>query len=214
MLQIRKCKKSDESYIAEICYKTGYMREDLTNRGLFNDKVLFSYFFCYYYVMYETENCFVAEDTELNRPIGYIIGTPDTKRQRRRFIAKMSRRIAQRIISVTLWRYPETTRFLLHLIKSLKTEINGLSVSDDYPAHLHINILKEYQRMGIGEKLLNAFEDNISDYARGIHLSTTSRNIKAVPFYQKMGYKVAAESPSRMWKQVSTATDIIFVKKL
>lgn len=214
MILIRKCITADEKYIADICYITGYMGEDLTLLNIFNDKVLFSYLFCLYYIRYEAENCYAAVDTDLKRPIGYIIGTADTKIQRKRFITHMSWRIVHRIMTVTIWRHPEAIKFLLHQIKSLQTEFNGIKISDEYPAHLHINILPAYQSMGIGERLLSAFESNIKGKAHGIHLSTTSKNTKAVQFYQKMGYKAALKSPSRIWQNELDAVSIIFVKKL
>jgi ribosomal protein S18 acetylase RimI-like enzyme len=214
MVDIRKCVKADEKHVIEICYKTGFMGEDLTGLGLFNDKTLFGYLFCSYYVRYETDNCFISVDSEINKPIGYVIGTSNTKRQRRQFILRMGWIIALRILTVTVWRYPETIRSLLYLSTGIGTEVNGYSISKDYPAHLHINITEGYQRMGIGERLIHSFEENIKSEAKGIHLSTTTKNTKAVPFYQKMGYKILNKGPSRMWRGTNDAVSLIFAKEL
>ena len=214
MILIRKCNISDEKDIMEICYKTGYLGEDLTGRGLFNDKLLFSYFFCLYYSRYESENCFVAVDTKEDKAVGYILGTCDTLKQRKRFLHKMGWRIFLRIIQVTIWNYPETVKSIFHLAKNVGVESGSRQIYKEYPAHLHINILPEYQRRGIGKKLIDAFENNIKHYASGIHLITSSRNVKAIPFYHKKGYTVVAQCNFNMWRDAGNTMRIIFAKKI
>ena len=78
MVIIRKCRKSDAKDIMHVCYKTGYMGEDVTD--YFKDKKLFGLLFCLYYPKYATEYCFVAVDK--GRVVGYILGHPDTERRR------------------------------------------------------------------------------------------------------------------------------------
>lgn len=212
MILIRKCEKSDMSAIMNICYKTGYMGEDLTGLNQFDDPILFSYLFCYYYVRYETQNCFVAVDSEKSQIAGYIIGTRNTKKQKKALFLKMGWRIIFRLLGTTAWRHPETIKTVLYFVKNLQPEEAMNQIYDEYPAHLHINILKEYQRMGIGEKLLTAFEGNIRNDVKGIHLHTTSHNSKAIPFYHKMGYSVIKEHQSRMWKDVEDFRSILFAK--
>lgn len=65
----------------------------------------------------------------------------------------------------------------------------------DYPAHLHINMDESARNLGLGSKLLNAFEIHISKpQINGIHLitSATSRN---VTFYKRNGY-IHAHTPN------------------
>lgn len=79
---IRRCIKKDEDTIINICHDTGFLGENLKNKNMFNDKKLFGYLFCTYYLRYEIKNCFVAEDVLNNKLIGYIIGTMNTKNRK------------------------------------------------------------------------------------------------------------------------------------
>lgn len=222
-IEIRKFKKADENDIINICYRTGYMGEDLTGKNLFNDVKLFGYIFCLYYPYYEPEHCFVAVDEDASdKVVGYIIGTPDSKRQELQFAFKMGWRIVLRLIFVTFWRYPGTFRFLIDFalrigIKYISTsfEYGPKNLYNKYPAHLHINILSEYQRYGIGSRLIEKFEQHMKENkVHGIHLRTSNNNHKALPFYIKHGYNKIYEDDITFWKNISDYKNIIFAKEL
>lgn len=73
LIEVRQCVKEDAKEVLDICYRTGYMGEDLMGKDIFNDKILFGYLFCDYYSKYEPRNCFIAMDIENgNRIVGYI----------------------------------------------------------------------------------------------------------------------------------------------
>ena len=162
MVIIRKVKKSDIKGIRHVCYKTGYMGEDCT--GHFSDEKLFGYLFSQYYPEFEREHSFVADDN--GRVVGYILGSPDTVGQGKRFMAKMVPKIILRMLLYTTLRYNKDFRmFLKEAVIGLKylrlpkdpKNMPHKKINEEYPAHLHIDILEEYQRKGIGEKLMNAF---------------------------------------------------------
>lgn len=212
--KIRKCSHDDLAEIADICYKTGFMGEDLTESGKFNDKTLFSYLFCMYYPLYEIDNCFVALDDAKGKIIGYIIGSENTIKQEEAFMQKMIPRIAFRMCTYTIFFHPESFRAVLLFIKSL--ELKGIkeTVYIEYPAHLHINILPEYQKLGIGSALLKTFELHMKNKkVSGIHIWTSNKNVKAVPFYRKHGYEIIYERENKVWEGVEGYQDIIFGKK-
>jgi len=89
---------------------------------------------------------------------------------------------------------------LLGLARVLPEMRKQPEISDDlnseYPAHLHINVLPEFQHSGIGTQLIRHFEDHLRCLGiRGVHLETSSRNHKAIPFYLKQGYAIVKEAP-------------------
>ncbi len=200
----------------EVCYRTGYMGEDA--EGRFGDKYLFGLLFSLYYVWYEWWNCFVADDR--GRVVGYILGTLDTKRQRRWFICKIGWRILARLCLVSWWRYPNVLKILVHLISQIgRTDSVGVveedRISEEYPAHLHIDILEKYQRKGIGSRLMKRFEEHVKKHGvNGIHLETSERNYKAVPFYKKHGYKILRVSNGTLWPDARDVRGLLFAKKL
>lgn len=220
-VEIRKFKKSDENDILNICYRTGYMGEDLTGKNLFNDIKLFGYLFCLYYLNYETEHCFVAVDkNDSDRIIGYIIGTSDSKRQEFQFVLKMGWRIVLRLFFVTLWIYPQCFWILLTFIFRVGVrymspffKFGPKNLYDEYPAHLHINILPEYQRYGVGSKLIEKFEQHMRENkVLGIHLRTSNQNYKALPFYSKLGYNKLFENNITFWENISDYKNVIYGK--
>lgn len=61
---------------------------------------------------------------------------------------------------------------------------------EDYPAHLHIDILPEYQGHGGGKKLIAALLAKLqADKVRGIHLMKSGENKGAEVFYCRMGFE-------------------------
>ena len=61
---------------------------------------------------------------------------------------------------------------------------------DDYPAHLHIDILPAYQRMGFGGKLVQVLSAHLADKGiKGVMLTTGTANKTANNFYNKYGFE-------------------------
>jgi ribosomal protein S18 acetylase RimI-like enzyme len=215
---IRRYEKEDEAAVEEITFRTGFQGEDLTGRGYFDDKRLFFLIFIYYYARYEPEHFFVAVDTTDSTVVGFICGTPDTVSQRAHFLRTMTPRIALRAFLVTVWRYPRTFKTLLGFIRTardLNIGSTSVPIDDEYPAHLHIDLLPEYQSQGIGTRLMARFETHMrGQHVAGIHLGTTNRNHKAVPFYRKMGFEVVKEVRARSHPAGDGLILLTFAKKL
>ena len=64
-------------------------------------------------------------------------------------------------------------------------------VLEQYPAHLHIDILPEYQRKGWGSVLMQVFLGAVKSVgAKGAHLDMVQSNTSARAFYEKVGFQV------------------------
>ncbi|MHA1784371.1 MAG: GNAT family N-acetyltransferase [Candidatus Helarchaeota archaeon] len=220
MVIIRKVRKSDIKGIVHVCYKTGYMGEDAT--GHFSDEKLFGYLFSQYYPQHEPEHSFVAVDGD--KIIGYILGSPDTIRQEKRYITRMVPKIMFRLFFITTLRFFKDFKNLLKTgiiaTKYLKLPKNPKNmpreeILEKYPAHLHIDILDGYQRQGIGTRLMQAFERNMrKNKVKGIHLGTSERNVKAIPFYRKHGFKIVRIDWGNIWHDAPNVRGITFAKKI
>ena len=67
-------------------------------------------------------------------------------------------------------------------------EMYGVYASE-YPAHMHIDILEKYTGGGNGTALFHALIGLLKkDGVRGLMLGVDLHNIRAVSFYQKMGF--------------------------
>jgi GNAT superfamily N-acetyltransferase len=61
---------------------------------------------------------------------------------------------------------------------------------NNYPAHLHINLLPDYQRKGYGTKLMNVFLGFMSEEGvKGVHLGMVADNVNAEQFYYRSGFQ-------------------------
>ncbi len=214
-VSIRTIRPEDKGQIITITWKTGLFGEDLTGRHIVPDKKLFSYLYSWYYVTYEPENCFVAEvDGEI---AGYIIGTSDTRRQRMRFQSSMIPKIYKRVLYLQKFGLLYDQSALDWINGTLHEEVRSYQeplpdMVDQYPAHLHLNVLPRYQRLGIGQSLLERFIEKMREAdADGIHLITTSINRKAVPFYKKNGFDIVKEELfDAKWAGYEDASVLVF----
>jgi len=63
-----------------------------------------------------------------------------------------------------------------------------------HPAHLHIDILPEFQRQGWGSKLLEAFYGKMREVGvEGVHLGVLRQSEGALKFYIGGGWRVCGE---------------------
>jgi ribosomal protein S18 acetylase RimI-like enzyme len=205
--------KRDRQAVSTILYRTGFLGEDLDGTGRFNDRRLFSLVNTEGYLRYQEGNGFVAVDDSDEKVVGYIIGTADSVGYDRLFKRRMYWRMALRGFVVSWWRYPESFRQVLTWAREYSDAAERFF--PEFPAHLHINVLPEYQRLGIGERLIRLFEERMAAQGvPGIHLGTSNRNRKAIPFYEKNGYHVLVERPETYWRGVEGHTSVIFGKRL
>ncbi len=135
--------------------------------------------YCDYYLEKEPHNCFVAED-ECGNIAGYIICSENYDRFREIFL----REYLPRIPKYNLFRRISAT---------LSTELHAV-YKNEYPAHLHIDVLPEYQRMGIGHKLTDALSAHLKQKnIKGVMLTVNASNKKGVGFYKKYGFTFLEE---------------------
>jgi ribosomal protein S18 acetylase RimI-like enzyme len=215
MPHIRPYAPKDRDDVFRVCHKTGYFGEDASLH--FKDTVLFGTIFVSYYIDVEPENAFVATDDD--RTVGYIVGTADTLAQKASFDRAVMPKILKRLFTSTVFRHPADALFLLGLrgYEDFEETLYSENLLNDYPAHLHINLMAGYQRRGLGEQLIHTFEDHMRQKGvPGIHLVTSTLNTKAVPFYDKLGYRVVKELPNFLWDKKSPpdTLSLVYAKRL
>lgn len=215
MIEIRPYQPRDRDAVVTICHRTGFFGEDAA--PYFKDAGLFGLLFTAYYLDYEPEHCFVADDD--GTAVGYIIGSTDTITQREAFDRLIVPRIVRHAFTSTLLRHPGDVWFLLGLTDhaDYEKELFTADLVTNYPAHLHMNILPGYQRRGLGGRLMAQFLGAMDAAgAPGVHLVTSTENRKALPFYQKEGFAVFKELPTKLWEKKSPpgVRTLVYVKSL
>ena len=176
MATIRPMRKSDLKDIEYVCGKTA-------GRLCAREPILAyrtAKAFATYYVRECVDTCFCLTDDN-DKAVGYILCEPDYKR--------------------FLRIYPKTdAKFVFSLDKREGLEAFSLPVTYTlfgmkYPAHLHIDILPEYQSQGYGGKLMEAlFEELKKRKVKGIMLTADSDNEGAIRFYKRLGFKTVVVS--------------------
>ncbi|PKT68206.1 GNAT family N-acetyltransferase [Streptomyces populi] len=180
---IRAYRPADRAAVADVCVSTADEGGD--SRALYPDEELMPTLFAAPYCHLEPELAFVLDDGG-GRAVGYVVGTGDTAGFVARFRDEWIPRVAHRYPAPTTPpRTPgEVMVELLHAPeRMILPELAG------YPAHLHIDLLPDFQRRGHGRALMNTFLTALHD--RGVpavHLGMVTANRPARAFYDRLGF--------------------------
>jgi ribosomal protein S18 acetylase RimI-like enzyme len=61
---------------------------------------------------------------------------------------------------------------------------------EEYPAHLHIDLLPPFQGAGHGRALMETFYAAAAQAgASGVHVTVTTANTRALGFYHRLGFR-------------------------
>jgi len=226
MIGIRPYEKRFEKDLVEICWRTGFMGESLEGTGRFEDRRLFALIFALSFPRFEPESCFVAVDEREGEPdsaraVGYIVGSANAASQAAYFSRRFAPRIAARAFLYDSWRHPESLKQVLCFLRGSQKaaggppRLEGAQVPNpDYPACLHTNLLPAYQGKGLGTELMKTYLDALrARGVPGVYLETSDRNLKALPFYKKMGFQLLREEEAEFWLN-APAKALSFVQKL
>lgn len=179
---VRPYRPDDHAALYDICVRTAHEGGD--SRHIYPDLDLMPSIFAGPYAHLEPDLTFVLDNGE--RAVGYVLGTADTatfvKAYReswlptieRRYPAPSSPPVTPAEVMIGLMHDPE--RML----------VPGLEA---YPAHLHIDLLLEYQRQGHGRALMHAFLDALCrKQVPAVHLGMVTANTAARAFYDRLGF--------------------------
>lgn len=171
LIKIRPYQKKDFRYVQDICIATNTIVEEDTP---VNRAVLCA-MYCDYYLDNQAEHCFVAVD-ENDIPVGYLLCCVDDGD----FDEKMDE------LYLPIVRKLNSTQFFRF---NAQRKIEQRYVRNGYTAHLHIDVLPDYHRQGIGTQLINMLETQLKQmYVEGVYLVCGAKNTVARAFYEKLGF--------------------------
>jgi GNAT superfamily N-acetyltransferase len=185
-LQIRPYEPSDRAGLRQICCDTADAGQPVER--FFPDREVFGDLLTDYYVKYEPQSTFVADNG--GEVVGYLNGCLDTKR----FLSTMKWRIVpvvlvKALLRGTLW-HPQTMRLLRTNIGLwLKNGRRTGPAFDDYPAHLHVNVRQGFRGQRLGQRLVATFCERARDAGvRGVHAGVSAENAPARHFFEQLGF--------------------------
>jgi GNAT superfamily N-acetyltransferase len=179
---IRLYREADRDSMFDVCMRTGWAGRDA--RGFYQDQELLPNIFAAPFAALEPDLAFVLDNGE--RVVGYVVGTSDTVRFAQEFRERWLPSVAERHPRPTdePTSHDEVMANLLHNPESMI--IPDLA---DYPAHMHIDILPEYQGGGYGRGLMRAQLTALHRAgAPRVFLGMLTANTAARVFYEKVGF--------------------------
>ena len=188
MTRIRPFRPGDEPALADICLKTADAGADAT--GILDDDDLWAEIFVLPYAARHPEFAFVVE-TEDGRVVGYIVGAPDSAAFEDWFATEWWPGHADR------WPQPDGDPLPADesrqdgILRYAYARRGGAQpFGDEYPAHLHIDLLPETQGQGLGRRLIETLQGALRDAGvPGLHLVASAENTGAIAFYPRVGFE-------------------------
>ncbi|NUP51479.1 MAG: GNAT family N-acetyltransferase [Catenulispora sp.] len=179
---VRLYRPEDRDAVYDICIRTGYNGGDA--REVYRDHDLLPDMFAGPYTVLEPDLAFVLDDG--GRAVGYVVGTSDT--------ARFARDFRERWLPTVADRHPlpqgEPTTLEESMTALLYRPEHMLAPeAADYPAHLHIDLLPDYQGRGFGRILLTTLFAALDKAgAARVHLVMATANTAARAFYDRLGF--------------------------
>jgi len=191
---IRSYRDSDLDDLYRICLLTGDSGGDATST--FNDPRILGHVFAAPYVLFEPSLAFVAEDEA--GVGGYIVGTLDSRAFEKRLEADWWPALRDRYpappsqLPPDQWTPDQRAARFIHVPPTIPDEL-----AEDYPSHLHINLVPRLQSQGLGRQLMNTMMRALQEQgSAGLHFFVWSANQRAVGFYRHLGFTmISAEGP-------------------
>lgn len=192
---VRPYRRSDDDGLAAVCLATADDGSDASST--YRNPGLPGAVYAVPYVRFEPDLCLVVDDgTPEGRVSGYVLGTSDT--------------VAFEQWCERAWwpgvrqRYPvqdQPEGSADHRLASMADQPSRspASLTDRYPAHLHVDLLPHVQGQGFGRRLLEGFlASAASAGAGGVHLGVSPSNERATGFYGRLGFHLVERTGSAL----------------
>jgi ribosomal protein S18 acetylase RimI-like enzyme len=187
-IHIRLCEAKDRAAVYAVCLKTGDNGNDATS--LYEDPEALASIYVGPYMQFEPELAYVAEDAE--GVCGYVLGALDSKRFYSRYVNEWLPELRERHPEPTgapeSWSPTHKIYHQYHHPDEFCPE-----PYDEYPSHLHIDLLSRAQGRGLGTRMVERLLAELTERkSPGVHLGMWAANTRAQRFYAKLGFRELA----------------------
>lgn len=185
---IRAYRSTDLDRLYEICVRTGASGEDAYD--LVEDKLLFGHVFAAQYGLLEPHHAFVIEDGD-GVASGYVLGALDTEAFEAKCTAEYWPALQAQYEAGSGQGLDAMLIGMIHNPSRMPA-----SITNDYPSHLHIDLLPPFQGSGNGKAMMNTLLDAFrADGSCGLHLGVSAQNTRALGFYDHFGFEELHANP-------------------
>lgn len=178
--RMRPYREADREAVYDICVRTAAAGEGLQGRfstdDVLGDVSAGPYLRC--------DPSLATTLVQDGAVVGYLVGTADTRSfadwYEEEWLPMLKRRYSQ---------VDPSTLEGAYVGRGLSMRRLRVPEMDDYPAHLHMNILPPARGQGLGRAMLASFAAQVTD--RGVsymHVTMSPRNAGARRFYERLGF--------------------------
>ena len=191
---IRPYRDGDLDDLYRICLQTGDGGKDATS--MFDDPLILGHVFAAPYGLFEPSLAFVAED---EAGVGsYIVGALDSRAFAERLEAGWWPVLRERYpappagLTPDRWTPDQRAAGFIHVPLTVPDEL-----AEDFPSHLHINLVPRLQSRGLGRQLMYTLMRALREQGSvGVHFSVWPSNQRAIGFYRHLGFTMISAGGS------------------
>ncbi|KAH9482378.1 Metal homeostatis protein BSD2 [Psilocybe cubensis] len=182
-LKIRQATEKDAPFLSQICLRTGDAGKTAEHLHDFGE--LPGLVYAVPYVKLPTTWGFVLEREGSNEVVGYILGSTDTRAYEKYASEHCWPALAEKYSPEKMVKPAD-----IHYAKLLHNMHTAPDANIAFsPAHLHIDILEDYQKQGWGRKLIATAVRFLAEQGlEGVWLGLDPRNEGARKFYQRLRF--------------------------
>jgi len=155
---------------------------------MFDDPQILGHVFAAPYGLFEPSLAFVAEDEA--GVGGYIVGALDSRAFEKRLEADWWPPLRDRYpappseLPPDQWTPDQRAAGFIHVPLTVPDEL-----AEDYPSHLHLNLVQRLQAQGLGRQLMNTLMRALREQGSvGLHFFVQPANQRAAGFYRHLGF--------------------------
>jgi len=197
-LIVRPYQKNDREAVFRIGADTAYFGDPI--EAYMEDRNVFLDAFYSYYTDVEPEHVWVAcADQEV---VGFITGCVDSRTQGSKYMRSVLPGLIGNIFRGKYRFGRQTFAYVGGLAGGFfRREFTHVDWKV-YPAHLHINVDSSWRGYKLGQRLMQAYLDQLRGQGvRGVYLDTTSLNEAACRMYEKFGFRLLDSRLFRFWSR-------------
>jgi ribosomal protein S18 acetylase RimI-like enzyme len=183
--RIRDYRPGDEAAAYHVCLKTGNQGDD-GEPFYREDPDALGRIFVGPYLRFEPEFALMLEDDE--GVCGYALAAPDSRKFYDRYEQEWRPDLCARFAEPTgppaSWSRAEAIHYLYH-----HPDYYCPEPYDEYPAHLHIDLISRAHRQGHGRRMMQELMNRLrTQGVPGVHLGMAASNDRAHQFYLSLGF--------------------------
>jgi len=194
-ISIRRALESDEPDLSHICLLTG--AAGASAESLHDHGELIGLIYAIPYVKLPTTFGFVIVNDETSKVVGYVLGSFDTRAFEREAEKGWwpSLRVKYPLEGLGKISGTEADERCMKQFQEMPIAPAGCIAFS--PAHLHIDILPEYQRQGWGKLLISRAMNYLKEEnVEGVWVGLDPKNENARRFYQRLGFEDINDAPA------------------